>query len=63
MIAFARAIGREDERMLVTDLAAADPAVVDMQTLVIVGSSATRVVPRELGLPWVYTPRSMGEGM
>ncbi len=63
VIVFARAIGRVDERVLTTELESADPATADMQTLVIVGSSATRVIQREQGHPWVYTPRSMGEGM
>jgi precorrin-3B C17-methyltransferase len=58
-IMFARAVGRDDERVLITDLKHADPSTADMQTLVIVGSSATRIVPREGAQPWVYTPRSM----
>jgi precorrin-3B C17-methyltransferase len=58
VIVFARAIGREDERILVTTLDSADPSLADMQTLVIVGSSATKVLPRDPGMrPWVYTPR------
>ncbi len=60
VIVFARAIGREDERVLVTELEEADPGMADMQTLVIVGSSATKILPREgAAQPWVYTPRSM----
>ena len=59
VIVFARAIGREDERVSVTTLDAADPGAADMATLVIIGSSATRLLPRENALPWVYTPRSM----
>lgn len=58
VVVFARAIGREDERVQVTDLDSANPAAADMQTLVIVGSRATRVLPRENSAqPWVYTPR------
>ena len=45
-VAFARAVGRPDERLVVTDLAQADPGVVDMATLVLVGSSETRFVAR-----------------
>jgi precorrin-3B C17-methyltransferase len=57
---FARAIGREDERVTVTALEKADPAAADMQTLIIVGSSATKVLARGGGAePWVYTPRGM----
>ena len=59
VIVFARAVGREDERVVITDLGSADPATADMATVVIVGSSATRLIPREQGQPWVYTPRSM----
>lgn len=56
-VAFARAIGRRDEGVLVTTLADADPACADMATLVIVGSSETRSVTRPGAPPWVYTPR------
>ena len=59
VIVFARAAGREDERMIVTDLEGANPATADMATVVIVGSSATRLISREQGQPWIYTPRSM----
>ncbi len=60
VIVFARAIGREDERVQITTLEDADPRCVDMQTLVIVGSSATKILPREGdAMPWVYTPRGV----
>jgi precorrin-3B C17-methyltransferase len=56
----ARAIGREQEHVQLTTLASADAASIDMQTLVIVGSSATKVLPRGGDAPpWVYTPRSV----
>jgi precorrin-3B C17-methyltransferase len=57
---FGRAVGRADESIVVTTLAAADPACADMATLVIVGSAETRVVPRPGQAPLVYTPRSIG---
>jgi precorrin-3B C17-methyltransferase len=57
---FGRAVGRPDEAIVVTTLAAADPAGADMATLVIVGSAETRVVPRPGHAPLVYTPRSVG---
>ena len=57
-LVFGRAVGRPDERVTVTTLAAADPAVADMATLVIVGSPETRVIARPGRLPLVYTPRS-----
>lgn len=56
-VAFARAVGRADERIVLTDLATADPSVADMATLVLIGSSATRLVPRPEGRPFLYTPR------
>ena len=56
-VAFATAVTRADERITVTTLAAADPALADMRTLVLVGSPATRLVPRPGGTPWLYTPR------
>jgi precorrin-3B C17-methyltransferase len=58
---FARAIGREDEHVHVTTLAAADPSLADMRTLVIVGASGTRCVERSSGQPWVYSPRRVLE--
>ncbi len=57
-VAFARAVGRPGEDMLITTLAEADPSVADMATLVIIGSSQTRLVPRPGTTPWIYTPRS-----
>ena len=57
-IVFGRAVGRADENIAVTTLQAADPAGADMATLVIVGSAATRLVPRPGHAPLVYTPRS-----
>lgn len=57
-VVFGRAVGRSDERVTVTTLAQAEPAVADMATLVIVGSSDTRVIARPGRLPLVYTPRS-----
>jgi precorrin-3B C17-methyltransferase len=63
VVAFARAVGRTDERILVTTLAAADPAVADMSTLVLIGSTETRLLHRTGGTPaWVYTPRHYGRG-
>lgn len=55
-VAFARAIGRPDEAMRVTTLALADAALADMSTLVLIGSSETRIVAGR----WLLTPRSYG---
>ncbi len=56
-VIFATAVSRADEQIEITDLASADPARADMRTLVMIGSSATRLVPRPNGTPYVYTPR------
>jgi precorrin-3B C17-methyltransferase len=56
-VVFARALGRSDEEVCVTALGAADPSRADMSTLIIIGSSETRIIPREKGPPFVYTPR------
>jgi precorrin-2 C20-methyltransferase / precorrin-3B C17-methyltransferase len=56
-VVIARAVGAEDESVTVTSLGALDLDVVDMRTLLIVGSSTTRAV-QDNGRPArVYTPR------
>ena len=59
-VAFARAIGRPDEALHLTTLGEADAALADMSTLVIVGSSETRLVEGQGGRRWMLTPRSYG---
>lgn len=59
-VAFARAVGRPDEHLHLTTLGEADPALVDMATLVIVGSSETRLVAGQGGRRWMLTPRRYG---
>ena len=54
-----RSVGRPGEELTVTCLAKLDPAQVDMSTVVIVGSSQTRVHDRPGG-PVVFTPRHYG---
>ena len=56
-VVFATAVTRPDERIAIVRLEDADPAQADMRTLVLVGSSGTRLVARPSGAPWVYTPR------
>ncbi|WP_170449371.1 precorrin-3B C(17)-methyltransferase [Ruegeria arenilitoris] len=60
LILFARAVSRPDEAIRIATLAEATPDMADMQTVVIVGSSLTRVIDRPIG-PIVYTPRSTPE--
>jgi precorrin-3B C17-methyltransferase len=57
IIVFARAVSTPDERVRITTVGEARPEMADMRTLVIVGSSLTRLIERE-GEPVVYTPRS-----
>ena len=54
-----RAVGRADESVTITTLASAGDTPADMATLIIVGSSETRVIPREGQSPLVYTPRAV----
>ncbi|MEE3627833.1 precorrin-3B C(17)-methyltransferase [Nitrospirillum sp. BR 11752] len=58
-VVLARAVGRHDEDVTITTLADCDPATADMRTLVLIGSSQTRLLPKGGdGDVWVYTPRS-----
>lgn len=56
-VIFATAVSRPDEEIVVLPLAEARPEMADMRTLVIVGSSETRCIPRGKEGVWVYTPR------
>ena len=58
-VAFARAIGRADERVILTDIAHADPEQVDMSTLVLIGCPLTHTITRANGEKWLYTSRSV----
>jgi precorrin-3B C17-methyltransferase len=59
-VAFARAIGRPGEAIVLTSLGEADPGLADMRTLVLIGSSETRFVARGEARPWLLTPRTYG---
>jgi precorrin-3B C17-methyltransferase len=56
-VILARAVGRSGEKIEITTLAETDASRVDMGSLVLIGSSTTRLIPRTSGRPWVYTPR------
>jgi cobalt-precorrin 5A hydrolase/precorrin-3B C17-methyltransferase len=56
-VVLARNLGRAGEKVSVVALEALDIDAVDMLTLVIVGSSDTRLVERPDGGVWIYTPR------
>lgn len=55
-----RDVGRLDETMRQVALADLTPGMVDMRTVILVGSSTTRTFPRADGTAWVYTPRWYG---
>ncbi len=56
-VIIARNLGRDGESVDVVDLAHLDQDRVDMMSLLIIGSSQTRITPRLHGRPFVYTPR------
>ncbi|WP_333792818.1 precorrin-3B C(17)-methyltransferase [Hyphomicrobium sp.] len=57
-VVFVRAAGTSDVTMRIERLGWADPAHADMRTLVLIGSSRTRVIKCGGAMRWVYTPRS-----
>jgi cobalt-precorrin 5A hydrolase/precorrin-3B C17-methyltransferase len=56
-VVIARQLGRPEEQVSVTTLADLDPARIDMLTVLLVGASTSRAMPRGEGGQWVYTPR------
>lgn len=61
VMVFARAVSTPEEEIRVVSLHDATPEMADMRTVVLVGSSLTRVIPRDGARPFVYTPRSAPE--
>jgi cobalt-precorrin 5A hydrolase / precorrin-3B C17-methyltransferase len=59
-VVLARNVGRPGESIVVRSLAQLSPDEVDMRTIVLIGSSKTRIVPYPYG-NWVYTPRRYQE--
>ena len=57
IVVFAKSVGRPEEKLIISSLADADPAQVDMATLVIIGARGTRLVERTGAQPYVYTAR------
>lgn len=58
-VMFARAISRPDEAIRVATLAEARDVPADMATMVILGASTTRLIPRAGRAPFVYTARKV----
>ncbi|MBL8689482.1 MAG: precorrin-3B C(17)-methyltransferase [Rhodospirillaceae bacterium] len=56
-VVLGRDVGRPDETVRQLPLGEFTPEMVDMRTVILVGSSTTRAVPRADGSSWVYTPR------
>jgi cobalt-precorrin 5A hydrolase/precorrin-3B C17-methyltransferase len=52
-----RNLGRAGQSVRVCTLGELKPEDADMRTLVIIGSSQTRIIPRKHGGVWAYTPR------
>ncbi|MNF72100.1 Precorrin-3B C(17)-methyltransferase [compost metagenome] len=60
-VVLGRDVGRPGQTLRVTTLSQLTPDQVDMRTMVLIGSSTTRVFHRSQGMSWVYTPRSYGD--
>ena len=56
-VVLGRDIGRPGQTLKVVSLAELVPDMVDMRTMVLLGSSTTCQFPRADGTQWVYTPR------
>ncbi len=59
LMCFARAVTSDEEAIDIVPIAEAQIEMADMRTLVILGSSQTRLIEREGAAPFVYTPRSV----
>lgn len=59
-VIFASAISDAREAIETVTLRDAVASRADMRTLVLIGSSRTRLIARDSGNPFVYTPRSVG---
>ncbi len=55
---FARNVSRTDQTIKIVPLQETTPDMADMRTVVLLGSSQTRMIERD-GAPMVYTPRSV----
>ncbi len=57
-VVLARNLGRVGQTVQVVSLGDFAPEQADMRTVILVGSSQTRTIPRPDGSVWVYTPRT-----
>jgi precorrin-3B C17-methyltransferase len=58
VVLLVRAAGTTEAQITAATLGCVDASAADMRTLVIVGSSQTRVIERNGQRPWIYTPRA-----
>ncbi|MBW4515240.1 MAG: precorrin-3B C(17)-methyltransferase [Timaviella obliquedivisa GSE-PSE-MK23-08B] len=56
-VILARNLGRSKQAIVVTTLDQFQPETADMRTIILIGSSKTRIIQRPYGKVWVYTPR------
>jgi cobalt-precorrin 5A hydrolase / precorrin-3B C17-methyltransferase len=57
-VILARNLGRSGQEVRVITLGELAPESADMRTVILIGSSQTKLIPRADGSSWVYTPRS-----
>jgi cobalt-precorrin 5A hydrolase/precorrin-3B C17-methyltransferase len=60
-VTLGRDIGRPGQTLRVVTLGELAPEMVDMRTMILIGSSTTCVFARANGSQWVYTPRWYGD--
>ena len=60
-VILAHNLGRPGQAVIVQRLDQLTPADADMRTIILVGSSQTRLIQRDDGRNWVYTPRHYDE--
>ena len=56
-VVFAKAVSTKEEKIMTVPISEARSDMADMRTIVIVGSSQTRIIQQN-GREWIYTPRS-----
>ncbi|MGQ3671477.1 precorrin-3B C(17)-methyltransferase [Xanthobacter sp. TB0136] len=56
-VLLARAVGRAEESLRIVPLGDVRGAMADMSTLVLIGASTTRMIPKADGGAYLYTPR------
>lgn len=57
VVCLAKNIGRDKEECIISTLSEIEIKQINMSTLVLIGSSGTRVIPRSQTQNWIYTSR------